>query len=281
MWQPSSSSSTNHSGPPERPPYEARLKAAQAVDVACRPFAQQEVDDARAGRIPVLDFHSSILPDAPLQLYAHGLAVRSGYGPDGFAIALALVGRFAVVAHRGLTPLTMHRLFAVCMHVGMKACGDRCLSNTDFASVAGFGCGELNDLEVRLLRALEFRALPYTPDVTTLPVDLAELLDRFCAGTLSTTVLPIVSDDSGDEADQEEDEEILAPSTASARAFYNAVGTLLSRHFNRSGGGGGAPRSGPSLLPRSAGSPDSAHGVGNDGDDCRESDNSSSPAQST
>jgi len=107
--------------------------------------------------------------------YALHVAKATGYGHEGLAVGLALMARYAVATGRGVTPLSMHRLFATCMQLGMKTASDRFLKNVYVAPLVGMALAELNTLEADLAAALGFGALATAAELTRLPEALAAL----------------------------------------------------------------------------------------------------------
>jgi hypothetical protein len=108
----------------------------------------------------VTPFHSSVPPPIALSAYALRIVHHSGYGADGLALGLALMGRYVKATGEAPTPLTVHRLLAICIVVGMKATCDKFVKNVYMAPIVGVPLAELNNLEVALLKSLAYCAIP-------------------------------------------------------------------------------------------------------------------------
>ena len=175
------------------------LKAIERITVPHAAQEQREVEtflDRKRRGLAVGDsvtaFHSTTLPAIAFADYATLVAERTGYGREGVAVGLALMARYAVATKRGITPLSMHRLFATCMQVGMKATCDAFVKNVYIAAVVGMTAPELNSLEVLLLHGISYRAVPSPAAFSALPCalealpvhatssDLFSVLSRFC-----------------------------------------------------------------------------------------------------
>jgi hypothetical protein len=133
----------------------------------------------------VTPFHSSAVPRLSLAAYARHVANATGYGAEGLAVGLALMARYdrAAAARAadaavdatlvGVTALTMHRLFATCMQLGMKTASDHFVKNAYVARLVGMTLAELNALELELAVALDFRCLPTPSEMCELPCSIA------------------------------------------------------------------------------------------------------------
>ena len=73
----------------------------------------------------------------------------------------------------GVTALTMHRLFATCMQLGMKTASDHFVKNAYVARLVGMTLAELNALELELAVALDFRCHATCAEMCELPSALA------------------------------------------------------------------------------------------------------------
>ena len=120
-------------------------------------------------------FLSASVPEMSFPRYALHIVKATGYGHEGLAVGLALMARYAAVSGRGVTPLSMHRLFATCMQLGMKTASDKFVKNVYVAPLVGMSLAEHNTLERALARALDFRAMVTAAELAELPKALAAL----------------------------------------------------------------------------------------------------------
>ena len=192
------SSSFSSSVPPPLPSSAVLLAALDVVGAAVMPSADAELRRvaafmqlAQAGSEDAVDalspFHSSAVPHLSLAAYARHVANATGYGAEGLAVGLALMARYdrAAAARAadaavdatlvGVTALTMHRLFATCMQLGMKTASDHFVKNAYVARLVGMTLAELNALELELAVALDFRCLPTCAEMCELPRALADI----------------------------------------------------------------------------------------------------------
>jgi hypothetical protein len=122
-------------------------------------------------------FHSRMAP--PVSLVDYGLRVvhYSGYGAEGLTIGLALLGRYVKATGIAPTFLTAHRLLATCIVVGMKATSDKFVKNVYMAPIVGVPLVELNWLELTLLEAIGFCAIPTPHEFHRTPREIFALDD--------------------------------------------------------------------------------------------------------
>jgi hypothetical protein len=105
-------------------------------------------------------FHSKFVPPVALTSYGLRIAHHSGYGPEGLSVGLALMGRYAKATGSTPSAVTLHRLLATCVVVGMKATSDKFVKNVHMATVVGVPLAELNWLEISLLAVLQYAVTP-------------------------------------------------------------------------------------------------------------------------
>jgi hypothetical protein len=120
-------------------------------------------------------FHSCVEPTISLPKFILDMARRSGYGGDGIATGLALLGRYVHATGQPPTPLLIHRLLATCIIVGMKGLNDLFVRNDYMADIVGLPLKELNALEVALLHAIHFAAIPSASEVSSVCQELLQL----------------------------------------------------------------------------------------------------------
>ena len=195
--------------PPPLPSSAVLLAALDVVGAAVMPSADAELRRVRDEQRCAVDrdcpdgdgistpFHSSAVPHLTLAAYARHVANATGYGAEGLAVGLALMARYdrAAVARAaaaaaagsadnntadvafdatlvGVTALTMHRLFATCMQLGMKTASDHFVKNAYVAPLVGMTLAELNALELELAVALDFRCHATCAEMCELPCSI-------------------------------------------------------------------------------------------------------------
>uniref|UniRef100_A0A7S1L675 Cyclin n=1 Tax=Neobodo designis TaxID=312471 RepID=A0A7S1L675_NEODS len=163
--------------PAEQLPSGPHLAASlQAVDHVARQrhnAAYNHADDYGYGP-HVTPFHSSVVPDVPLHSFAYLVCSRTQYGRTGLALGLGLLCRAVACGGAPLNALTMHRLLLTCIVVAAKTNFDRFVRNDKVAELVSMEPDELNRLEVTLLSAVDFRAIPSPLEVTDAPFRLPE-----------------------------------------------------------------------------------------------------------
>jgi hypothetical protein len=150
------------------------------------------LDETPVGR-PVTAFHSSVKPLVTLVSFAWRIVHHSGYHADGLAVGLALLGRYVKATDAAPTPLTVHRLLATCIVVGMKATSDKFVKNVYMAPIVGVPLVELNWLELSLMKTLNFTVLPTAQEILSIPPRLLGLTGRGPEALLRALAEPAVA----------------------------------------------------------------------------------------
>jgi hypothetical protein len=113
----------------------------------------------RGGNEPISKFHSKEVPPVSLSAIAHALRHVGQCSPAALIVGYLLMARYEA---RNLLPVTahmMHRLYVACVLVGAKAHCDRYVTNSRMAAASGLALWELNQLEVAVLHALDWRVV--------------------------------------------------------------------------------------------------------------------------
>lgn len=106
-------------------------------------------------KIHVPVFHTAKRPRISLEEYTERLCQFMHCDPDCYVLALIYLER---IAQKGaLDEGSVHRCLLLSMVLAAKFWDDDRCKNTFYAQVGGVTVEELNDLEVRFLRLLEFQ----------------------------------------------------------------------------------------------------------------------------
>lgn len=104
-------------------------------------------------------FHGKTIPPFSIAEYAERMETNSIVGEDEIRAGLALCRRFALSTGFDVCPLTLHRMFAVAVYVGMKANFDHFMTCRAFAYTAGLRTYELQRLEIQFCVELDYRLI--------------------------------------------------------------------------------------------------------------------------
>lgn len=132
-------------------------------------------------------FHSRTVP--PCSLWDMACVVQKSLRIEDtlLAAALVLARRFDATS-RVVTAHMVHRLYAACLQVAMKAHSDVFYSNKCYAAAVGVPLSEMNRLEKELLESLGWRVQVTAQEVEELPT--GESLDSPRSQPSSPTCCP-------------------------------------------------------------------------------------------
>jgi hypothetical protein len=148
---------------------------------AVRPLCDY-VEGRAWGRATAFSWPRSVFDSAaPLRLSLFDLAntvyTHTYCGPESLLIGLVLMARYERFTGLPILPSNLHRLFATCVHVGLKLHSDFFFDNARFATIVGLQLSDLNNLEVELLRGLAWSVWVQSDALSTICTDLRALYD--------------------------------------------------------------------------------------------------------
>lgn len=114
-------------------------------------------------------YHGIKAPTLSIRQYIERIFKYSKCSPSCFVVAYIYMDKFIQATNCYLTSLNVHRLLIACVLVATKFIEDVSYNNAYFAKVGGVSIAEMNKLEMKLLRSLDYR----------LHVTL-ELFDQYC-----------------------------------------------------------------------------------------------------
>jgi hypothetical protein len=164
-------------------------------------------------------------------------------GPESFVVAVCLLKRLeALQAIPPLTQLTANRVYFACLMLAVKMTEDETLNNADFAKVACVSLQELNELELYVLKALNFSCCVAPEEFFQTRRDLVHLDILFAKPNCEVSKLGFRADETSAVLLMDITNDLK---TVAAPKRYNAANLArLSRSY--------APHAAPSVIQISA-----------------------------
>lgn len=101
-------------------------------------------------------YHSTRVPRISLWDYTRRFAKYSFCSPECFVIALVLIDRYCTVSNIPITYRNVHRLLLTALVLSVKVRDDDYYKNSYYANIGGVHLRELVNLELHLLRVIEW-----------------------------------------------------------------------------------------------------------------------------
>lgn len=165
------------------------VKLAAAV-LQERCSSNSDLDDMQL----VTRFHSSRIPGITMPDYFKRIAKYSFCSAECHIIALIYIDRFCAAKQLPLTFRSIHRLVITCVMIAAKLRDDIYYSNDYYASIGGVSNRELNELEVDMLSAIDWkthvRSEEFNRYVCALMDRFSMLVDPALAATAKLTPVP-------------------------------------------------------------------------------------------
>jgi hypothetical protein len=115
--------------------------------------------DITSATEPVTVYHTACVPDVSIEAFSILVHQHAYVSQEVIVAAFILMARYERATQIPITAHMMHRVFVASVHIAAKVHVDFFVSNERFAQVVGVTLQEMNRLEARFIKDLEWHVL--------------------------------------------------------------------------------------------------------------------------